>query len=165
MNEFLVKIALDDADRARLDALISSIHRLADATVGQPQATPAPLPPALMDAAFNQFLARQDRQTRIERLARVAGVHPDDKPADPPAPDKMADQVALADPPAAPPAEAAAEIIPLPDFQSAIAKKCAEAPAMKAAVRQLVNKYAPSVSEIPEEKRAEVMAELTKLKV
>lgn len=165
MNEFVFKIALEDADRARLDDLVSSINRLADVIGGQPQATPAPLPPALMDAAFNQFLARQEQQTRIEKMARVAGVHPDDKPAGYGAADEVTDQIAPADPPADPPAEAAAEIIPLPDFQSAIAKKCAEAPAMKAAVRQLVNQYAPSVSEIPEAKRAEVMAALAKLKV
>ena len=53
--------------------------------------------------------------------------------------------------------------IPLGEFQKAIVTRCAESAAMKAKVQALVHKYAPSVSEIPEDKRAEVLAELAKL--
>lgn len=49
------------------------------------------------------------------------------------------------------------------EFQKAIVLRCAESPAMKGKVQELVHKYAASVSAIPEEKRAEVMAALAKL--
>lgn len=76
-------------------------------------------------------------------------------------------QFALVDTPTPfdePPAPAPeAKPIPLPEFQKAIVTRCAESPAVKANVQALVHKYAPSVSEIPEAKRAEVLAELAKL--
>ena len=49
------------------------------------------------------------------------------------------------------------------EFQKAIVLRCAESAATKAKVQDLVHKYAASVSAIPEEKRAEVLAELAKL--
>jgi len=77
------------------------------------------------------------------------------------------------EPPAAPaaiqpepaPVEPAPEVKPvsLGEFQKAIVTRCAASTAMKAKVQALVHKYAPSVSEIPEDKRAEVLAELDKL--
>jgi len=53
--------------------------------------------------------------------------------------------------------------VPLGEFQKAIVTRCAESPAMKAKVQALVHKYAPSVSEIPEDKRPEVLAALKNL--
>jgi hypothetical protein len=78
------------------------------------------------------------------------------------------------EPPAAAPAASQPEpapVVPAPEvkpvslgeFQKAIVTRCAESAAMKAKVQALVHKYAPSVSEIPEDKRAEVLAELAKL--
>ena len=63
------------------------------------------------------------------------------------------------------PVESAPEVKPvsLGEFQKEIVTRCAASAAMKAKVQALVHKYAPSVSEIPEDKRAEVLAELAKL--
>ena len=51
----------------------------------------------------------------------------------------------------------------LADFQKAVALRCAENPAVKPKVRELVNRYAGSVSEIPPEKRLEFLDLLAKL--
>lgn len=72
--------------------------------------------------------------------------------------------VTLFEAPAEPPAPAP-EVKPvsLGEFQKAIVTRCAESATMKAKVQDLVHKYADSVSLIPADKRAEVMAELAKL--
>lgn len=159
MNDFTIKIALDDADRQRLDALIASINRLADVRSTTDTITPAPLPPDMMNAAFNRFLEKQEQQDRIQKAAQAAGVGVSTTVV------QAAEQPVVQEKPADPPAiQPTTDIIPLADFQAAIAKKCAESAAMKNAVRKLVNKYAPAVSEIPEEKRAEVMQALSGLK-
>ena len=49
------------------------------------------------------------------------------------------------------------------EFQKAIVLRCAESAETKQKVQALVHKYAESVSAIPENKRAEVLAELAKL--
>lgn len=51
----------------------------------------------------------------------------------------------------------------LADFQKAVALRCAENPAVKPKVRELVNRYAASVSEIPPEKRIEFLDLLSKI--
>lgn len=57
----------------------------------------------------------------------------------------------------------AAEPPSLADFQKSVALRCAQAPAIKPKVRELVNRYAESVSEIPPEKRLEFLDLLAKL--
>lgn len=57
----------------------------------------------------------------------------------------------------------AAEPPALAEFQKAVAVRCAENPAVKPKVRELVNRYAASVSEIPEDKRLEFLAQLAAL--
>lgn len=57
----------------------------------------------------------------------------------------------------------AAEPPSLAEFQKAVAVRCAENPAVKPKVRELVNKYAPSVSEIPADKRHEFLTQLAAL--
>lgn len=49
------------------------------------------------------------------------------------------------------------------EFQKAVTQVVAKGAKQKAAAREIINKYAASVSEVPEEKRAEVMAELAKI--
>lgn len=51
----------------------------------------------------------------------------------------------------------------LADFQKAVALRCAQNPAVKPKVRELVNRYAESVSEIPPEKRTEFLDLLSKI--
>ena len=73
-------------------------------------------------------------------------------PFDPPAP--------APDPVAAAPAPAP---VSLGEFQKAIVTRCAESAATKQKVQALVHKYADSVSNIPEDKRSEVLAALSQI--
>lgn len=50
------------------------------------------------------------------------------------------------------------------EFQKAVTQVVAKGPKYKEAAKAVVNKYAPSLSEVPENKRAEVMAELAAIK-
>lgn len=63
------------------------------------------------------------------------------------------------------PAEPAPEVKPVSfaEFQKAVTQAVAKGPKQKAAAKEIVNKYAASVSAVPEDKRAEVMAELAKI--
>ena len=68
--------------------------------------------------------------------------------------------------PAADPAPApAAQEISLADFQKVITTLCASGPKLKEAVRGVITAYAGSVSEIPAEKRAEVLEKLEAINV
>lgn len=158
MNKIVFELCAED--RARLDAIIAGLQNLAAGGA----AAPAPLPPAMMDKAFERYLAQQDQTARARKIAEAAGIieHPADA------------STAHLEPPVAAPAasqpepaavEPAPEVKPvsLGEFQKAIVTRCAESAAMKAKVQALVHKYAPSVSEIPEGKRSEVLAELAKL--
>lgn len=49
------------------------------------------------------------------------------------------------------------------EFQKAVTQAVAKGSKQKAAAREIINKYAASVSAVPEDKRAEVMAELAKI--
>lgn len=61
------------------------------------------------------------------------------------------------------PAAPEVKIIPFPEFQKVVTQVVAKGPKQKAAAKEIINKYAASVSAVPEEKRAEVMAELAKI--
>ena len=56
-----------------------------------------------------------------------------------------------------------AEPVSLAEFQKAVTQAVAKGPTQKAATKEIINKYAASVSAVPEDKRAEVMAELAKI--
>lgn len=100
-------------------------------------------------------LCAEDR-ARLDAI--IAGLQ-----ARPAAPVEVVDDFAASFP--EPEAPAAAEPAPAPaakpvslaEFQKAITLRCAESAAVKKKVRELVNSFAPSVSEIPEEKRAEFL--------
>lgn len=88
----------------------------------------------------------------------VEMAHPStDHPADAP--------TAHLEPPADP--EPAAAPTPKPislgEFQKAIVTRCAESAETKKKVQALVHKYADSVSNIPEDKRSEVLAALNEI--
>lgn len=55
------------------------------------------------------------------------------------------------------------EPVSLAEFQKAITLRCAESAAVKSKVRELVNRFAPAVSEIPPEKRAEFLTLLAQV--
>ncbi len=65
----------------------------------------------------------------------------------------------------APVAEKTEEVktVPLAEFQKAVTLAVSKGPEAKKAAKDIINKYAASVSAVPEEKRAEVMAELAKI--
>lgn len=152
-----ITIELHPDDRARLDAVIAGLQALAST----PAAPAAPLPPAMMDAAFQRFLEKQAQEEKIQAAAAALNVGPADAPAPaadfPVVPDQVPwDLTAPADPAPAP----AVKPVSLAEFQKAITIRCAESAETKAAVRGLVQEYATSVSAIPEEKRSEFLAKL-----
>lgn len=49
------------------------------------------------------------------------------------------------------------------EFQKAVTQAVAKGPKQKATAKEIINEYAPSVSEVPEDKRAEVIARLAKI--
>lgn len=92
----------------------------------------------------------------VDNVLRVVEDAHAEKPTAAPAEDP-----ALFDIPAEP--DPAVEPPSLADFQKAVALRCAQNPAVKPKVRELVNRYAESVSEIPEDKRIEFLDLLAKL--
>ncbi len=64
-----------------------------------------------------------------------------------------------------PVAETTPEVKPvsLAEFQKAVTLAVSKGAEAKKATKEIINKYAASVSAVPEDKRAEVMAELAKL--
>lgn len=93
----------------------------------------------------------------VDNVLRVVEDAHAEKPAAGPAEDPA--------PPTAPveTPEPAVEPPSLADFQKAVALRCAQNPAVKPKVRELVNRYAESVSEIPPEKRTEFLDLLSKI--
>lgn len=55
------------------------------------------------------------------------------------------------------------EPVSFPEFQKAVTQTVAKGPKQKEAAKAIINEYAPSVSEVPEDKRAEVMAKLAQI--
>lgn len=143
MNKIVVELHPDD--RARLDAIIAGLQNLSAAG----PAPAAPLPPAMMDAALNRFLAQEAQTERAQAIAKEAGFPVEGN--------------AHLEPPVEAPAAPAAESVSLAEFQKAVTLRCAESAAMKGLVRGLVNEYASSVSAIPAEKRSEFLAKLAAL--
>ena len=62
-----------------------------------------------------------------------------------------------------PPWEPTPAPVSLAEFQKAVTQAVAKGPKQKDAAKEIINKYAASVSAVPEDKRAEVMAELAKI--
>ena len=147
MNTIVIEFCPED--RARLDAIISGLERLA----------PAALSSVSMDRKgieINFDSVPASDQAPMVSIASGIGVAVGKIPADDPVADLPADDPA----PAADPAPAP---MSLEEFQKAVTVRCAESPETKKAVRALVKKYAASVSTIPEDKRSEFLTELAKI--
>ena len=129
-----IVIELHPDDRARLDAIIAGLERL------QPNC----------DSCVDNVL----------RVVEGAQAAPADTPA---APIENHQPVTPVAPPASAPAAPAVEPPSLAEFQKAVALRCAQNPAIKPKVRELVNRFAESVSEIPAEKRLEFLDLLAKV--
>ena len=131
MNNIVIE--LHPEDRARLDAIIAGLSKL------------QPVCDTCVEHVVHMFegapqTAKPDFLDKQLNLPQT--------PVADPAPAK--DPEPTQDPtPAAP---------NLAEFQKVVTERCAASPAVKAKVRELVNRYAPSVSEIPEDKRNEFLA-------
>jgi len=100
----------------------------------------------------------------LEALATLTGR--EDVKMSAPGPDvdfPWADEALPFPQPTAPAADPAPAPMSLPEFQKILTTRAAESAATKQKVRDLINRYAPSVSEIPEDKRAEVLAALAEI--
>lgn len=117
-------------------------------------------------------LCQEDRQ-RLDKIITLLGQSASEQKTQP-APQVVEDLPLegaahlepVADPtPEAPAPDPAPEVkaISLAEFQKAVTIVAAKGTKQKAAAKAIVNKYAPSVSEVPEDKRAEVMAELANI--
>jgi hypothetical protein len=137
MNHITIEFCKED--RQRIDELVSIASLLVTTIQGQ-RITP------------EEFAA-----------GAVAAQHPADAPAthlEAPQPEPVAEEPA----PEPTPVEAPAPIvIPFAEFQKAVTLAVSKGPEAKKAAKAIVNKFAASVSDVPEEKRAEVMAELAKI--
>lgn len=140
-----ITIALSNEDRQILEGLTGSITLLAS-VLGNMQP--------------------KDVQQKIIQEA-TGSDHPADtstapwEPADAPAPAAAAEPAPV-EPVSDEPAPEV-KVVPFAEFQAAVTRAVAKGPKQKAAARAIINKYAGSVSAVPEGKRAEVMAELAEI--
>lgn len=137
MNKIVFELC--EEDRQRLDAIIAELAKVANSAVAE--ATP-PIAEATTTLATAEHLADAPTTHLVP-------------PADAPA-------TSQPEPAAMEPAPEV-KLVSLGEFQKAVTVVCAKGSAQKQAAKKIINKYAPSVSEVPETKRAEVMAELANL--
>lgn len=133
-----ITIELCKEDRKRLDDLTGAV--------------------TLLTSVLGSF---QPPEIRTEIIQEATGSdHPVDastapwEPADAPAPAAAAEPA---------PVEPTPEPVSFAEFQKAVTQAVAKGPKQKAAAREIINKYAASVSAVPEDRRAEVVAELAKI--
>lgn len=146
MNTITIEFCKED--RQRIDELIA----FAGLIVGEVR--------GLKDTA--RFSGPRMTQAEDGTVKLVTPDHPADAPTthlEPveESPDKNANEAPEVKP------EVIPVIISLSEFQKAVTQAVAKGAKQKAAAREIVNEYAPSVSEVPEDKRAEVIARLAKI--
>lgn len=122
-------------------------------------------------------LCEEDRK-RIDELIAFAGLIASElksrgpilmrsaAPTEAPAPDLPVEGAAHLEPVIVEETPAPApEVKPIPfaEFQKAVTLAVSKGTEAKKTVKAIINKYAPSVSEVPEDKRAEVIAELSQI--
>jgi hypothetical protein len=129
----IITIELSKEDRKLLEGLMGSVTLLAS-VLGSTQPT-AQLETAEVSVGLPVEGAAHLEPVTVEEEAPVA--------AETPAP----------------------EVAPvsLAEFQKAVTQAVAKGPKQKAAAKEIINKYATSVSAVPEDKRADVIAELAKI--
>lgn len=135
MNNITVKVELSAEDRTRLDNILTELKSLV---------TGGPVQELDLTATLAAALPAEEHPidapvTHFETPAEPVPTEPT------PAPAEEVKPVSLA------------------EFQKAVTLVCAKGTEQKKAAKAVINKYAPSVSAVPEDKRAEVMAELAKL--
>lgn len=153
-----ITIELSKEDRILLEGLMGSVTLLAS-VIGNAQPK----------AAKEEVIAKvTEGITPIEKLsasadADIASRPPLEVPNEVAADPVEENTTNAAEP--APVAETTEEVKPvsLAEFQKAVTLAVSKGAEAKKAAKAIINKYAPSVSAVPEDKRAEVMAELEKI--
>ena len=147
-----ITIELSKKDRELLEGLMGSVTLLASVIGG-----------AMPQAAKEEVIAKvTEGITPITKLSDSLG---DREPL------MVVNEVTAADPvepvveTPAPVAEPEPEVKPvsLAEFQKAVTLAVSKGAEAKKAAKDIINKYAASVSAVPEDKRAEVMAELANI--
>lgn len=157
MNNITIEFCKED--RQRIDEVVSWLSLFVSTVQGQ-RITP------------EDILAKSGIQTRSMTTAEDGTVklveHPADAPAthlEAPQPEpEVEGQISLFDE-STPDLEAnpAPIVVSLAEFQKAVTMAVSKGPEAKKAAKAIINKYATSVSGVPEDKRSEVMAELAKI--
>ncbi len=143
MSNINITIAFDKEDRKTLDALTSSITLLAS-VLGNAQ------PKEVQE----KIIAEVHNEPQVAETNSAA----DENPATAPIIEEP-----VAEP--TPVAETTPEVKPvsLAEFQKAVTLAVSKGPEVKEAVKTIINKYAASVSAVPKDKRADIIAELSKI--
>lgn len=138
-----ITIELSKKDRELLEGLMGSVTRLAS-VIGSAQ--PTPVQEKIIEAVTAPLQeAEVSVGLPVEGAAHLEPVTVEEAPA--------------------PVAEIAPEVKPvsLAEFQKAVTLAVSKGADAKKAAKEIINKYAASVSAVPEDKRAEVMAELANI--
>lgn len=174
MNRIVIE--LHPEDRSRLDALTEALGQMQHSSVRATAAlerfvdrllvlasesAPADAQTPAADVNPPEDPAPTETQTPVEEPAPTETQAPVEAPAPTPAEEQPPFDVESPAPVEDP--APAVEPPSLAEFQKAVAMRCVANPAIKTKVRELVSRYAASVSGIPAEKRAEVLDLLAKL--
>jgi hypothetical protein len=143
MNKINITLTLCEEDRRRADELIASVNLLAT-VLGNAQ--PAEVQQKIIEEVTAPLQeAEVSVGLPVEGAAHLEPVNVEETPA--------------------PVAEKTEEVKPvsLAEFQKAVTLAVSKGAEAKKAAKEIINKYAASVSAVPEDKRAEVMAELANI--
>ena len=143
MNTINITVNFCEEDRRRIDELVSSVNLLAS-VIGNAQ-------PAEVQQKIIEEVTAPLQETEVSIGLPVEGA-------------AHLEPVTVEETPA-PAAETTEEVKPvsLAEFQKAVTLAVSKGTEAKKAVKEIINKYAASVSAVPEDKRAEVIAELTNI--
>lgn len=157
MNKITIELCAED--RKRIDELMASIGLL----TGELRNTQPPK----IGLHLPRIEQAEDGTVKLVKETTPTAEHPADasithlEPVDAPAPAPITEPAPVEPVPTEPTPEV--KPVSLAEFQKAVTMVCAKGATQKAAAKDIINKYAASVSTIPEDKRHEVMAALAKL--
>ena len=137
MNTINITVQLCEEDRKRIDELIGFAGWIATELKSHP-----------VGAAETAVL--QSEEVSVG-LPVEGAAHLEPMIIEAPAPEPVAEPEPVVKP------------VSLAEFQKAVTLAVSKGAEAKQVVKSIINKYAPSVSGVPEDKRSEVMAELSKI--
>jgi predicted DNA-binding protein (UPF0251 family) len=144
-----ITIQLCEEDRSRIDSLIGSI--------------------SLLTSVLGESLPKEERQGLIaqvsaeQTLVEKAREYLKESPIEMPTAEVTAVDLSQVTEPTPEPAAPEVKPVSLAEFQKAVTMAVAKGAEAKKAAKAIINKYAESVSGVPEDKRAEVVAELANI--